>query len=160
MDDTLRVRTRICITMYISKYPAIAATVTFCAYVCYTLWIDGESRGQKTVPWGILTRTTGLSRFIRTCRQRTAYSHRPHAGGVSIMADGANAGLIWSIAELLRGDYKQSDYGKVILPFTLLQRLDGVLAPTKTAVLEEYARLRHADYDISFFLTMASGQSF
>ena len=76
------------------------------------------------------------------------------------MADGANAGLIWSIAELLRGDYKQSDYGKVILPFTLLRRLDGVLAPTKTAVLKEYEWLRHADYDISFFLTMASGQSF
>ena len=35
--------------------------------------------------------------------------------------------LIWSVAELLRGDYKQSDYGKVILPFTVLRRLDCVL---------------------------------
>jgi len=43
--------------------------------------------------------------------------------------------LIWSVADLLRGDYKQSDYGKVILPFTLLRRLDCVLEPTKEAVL-------------------------
>jgi type I restriction enzyme M protein len=43
--------------------------------------------------------------------------------------------LIWSVADLLRGDYKQSDYGKVILPFTLLRRLDCVLEPSKAAVL-------------------------
>ncbi|MGN6810361.1 MAG: type I restriction-modification system subunit M N-terminal domain-containing protein, partial [Thermomicrobiales bacterium] len=49
------------------------------------------------------------------------------------MSGNASAGLIWSIAELLRGDYKQSDYGKVILPCTLLRRLDCVLAPTKAA---------------------------
>ena len=36
--------------------------------------------------------------------------------------------FIWSVADLLRGDYKQSDYGKVILPFTVLRRLDCVLA--------------------------------
>ncbi len=76
------------------------------------------------------------------------------------MSNSPNAGLIWSIAELLRGDYKQSDYGKVILPFTLLRRLDCVLAPTKAAVLEEHARLKDADYDYSFLLTMASGQEF
>ena len=38
----------------------------------------------------------------------------------------------------LRGDYKQSDYGKVILPFTVLRRLDCVLAATKAAVLAEF----------------------
>ncbi|HRW25398.1 MAG TPA: class I SAM-dependent DNA methyltransferase [Spirochaetia bacterium] len=45
--------------------------------------------------------------------------------------------LIWSVADLLRGDYKQADYGKIILPFTLLRRLDCVLAPTKASVLAE-----------------------
>jgi len=45
--------------------------------------------------------------------------------------------LIWSVADLLRGDYKQSDYGSVILPFTLLRRLDCVLEPTKAKVLAE-----------------------
>lgn len=46
------------------------------------------------------------------------------------------ANFIWSIADLLRGDYKQSEYGKVILPLTVLRRLDCVLEPTKKAVLE------------------------
>lgn len=44
---------------------------------------------------------------------------------------------IWAVAELLRGDYKQSDYGKVILPFTVLRRLDCVLAKSKAAVRAE-----------------------
>lgn len=44
---------------------------------------------------------------------------------------------IWSIANLLRGYYKQHDYGKVILPFTILRRLDELLEPTKDAVLAE-----------------------
>jgi type I restriction-modification system DNA methylase subunit len=35
--------------------------------------------------------------------------------------------FIWSVADLLRGDYKQSEYGKVILPFTVVRRLDCVL---------------------------------
>ncbi|GFE71901.1 class I SAM-dependent DNA methyltransferase [Chroococcus sp. FPU101] len=48
------------------------------------------------------------------------------------------AGFIWSIAELLRGDYKQADYGKVILPFTVLRRLDCVLEPTKAVVMDFY----------------------
>lgn len=46
------------------------------------------------------------------------------------------ANLIWKVADLLRGDYKQSDYGKVILPMTVLRRLDCVLAPTKQKVLD------------------------
>ena len=45
------------------------------------------------------------------------------------------ASFIWGIADLLRGDYKQSEYGKVILPLTVLRRLDCVLEPTKQAVL-------------------------
>jgi type I restriction enzyme M protein len=52
------------------------------------------------------------------------------------------ANHIWSIADLLRGRYKQSDYGKVILPFTVLRRLDIVLEPTKKNVLEAYEKHR------------------
>ena len=44
------------------------------------------------------------------------------------------ANFIWSIADLLRGDYKQSEYGRVILPLTVLRRLDCVLEPTKEVV--------------------------
>lgn len=50
------------------------------------------------------------------------------------------ANFLWSIADLLRGHYKQADYGKVILPFTVLRRLDFVLEPTKKNVLEAYEK--------------------
>lgn len=52
-----------------------------------------------------------------------------------------NASFIWSIAELLRGDFKQSEYGKIVLPFTILRRLDCLLEGTKQAVLDEAANL-------------------
>lgn len=50
------------------------------------------------------------------------------------------ANFIWSIADRLRGHYKQADYGKVILPFTVLRRLDSVLRPTKKQVLAAYEK--------------------
>lgn len=43
--------------------------------------------------------------------------------------------FIWSVADLLRGDYKASEYGRIILPLTVLRRLDCVLEPTKQAVI-------------------------
>jgi type I restriction-modification system DNA methylase subunit len=46
-----------------------------------------------------------------------------------------NANLIWKIAELLRGPYQPNQYGDVILPFTILRRLDCILEPTKDDVL-------------------------
>jgi type I restriction enzyme M protein len=45
-------------------------------------------------------------------------------------------GFVWSIAETLRGDFKQSEYGKVILPFVVLRRLDCILAASKDAVMD------------------------
>ena len=52
------------------------------------------------------------------------------------------AAFIWAVADLLRGDFKQSQYGRVILPFTLLRRLECVLAGTKEAVLAEVEKLK------------------
>ncbi|ELB2104077.1 SAM-dependent DNA methyltransferase [Vibrio parahaemolyticus] len=52
------------------------------------------------------------------------------------------AAFIWSVADLLRGDFKQSQYGRVILPFTLLRRLECVLEPSKDAVVAEYGRIK------------------
>ncbi len=49
--------------------------------------------------------------------------------------------FVWSIAEILRGDFKQSEYGKVILPFVVLRRLDCLLEDTKDAVLAAEANL-------------------
>ncbi|MEJ1411902.1 MAG: class I SAM-dependent DNA methyltransferase [Candidatus Sedimenticola sp. (ex Thyasira tokunagai)] len=51
------------------------------------------------------------------------------------------AAYIWSLADLLRGDFKQSQYGRIILPFTLLRRLEGVLEESKEAVLTEYDKV-------------------
>jgi type I restriction enzyme M protein len=53
-----------------------------------------------------------------------------------------SANFIWAIADILRGDYKQSDYGKVILPFTVLRRLDSVLINTKEEVLKKYEKVK------------------
>ncbi|GLF94658.1 type I restriction-modification system subunit M [Streptomyces yaizuensis] len=66
----------------------------------------------------------------------------------------------WSVADLLRGDYKQSDYGKVILPFTVLRRLECVLEPTREKVAETVARFQDQDIDTGYFLRKASGHSF
>jgi len=68
--------------------------------------------------------------------------------------------FIWSVADLLRGDYKQSEYGKVILPFTVLRRLDCVLESTKEAVLVEYAEKQQAGINPEPFLLRKAGQSF
>ena len=55
-----------------------------------------------------------------------------------------HAAFIWSVADLLRGDYKQSEYGKVILPLTVIRRLDCVLEPTKDGgAREAQAARRH-----------------
>lgn len=52
------------------------------------------------------------------------------------------ATFCWSIADLLRGDFKQSQYGRIIHPFTLLRRLEGVLEESKEAVLAEYEKVQ------------------
>ncbi|MDA0181718.1 type I restriction-modification system subunit M [Solirubrobacter phytolaccae] len=54
----------------------------------------------------------------------------------------SHANLVWSIAELLRGDYKQADYGKVILPLVVIRRLDQTLEPTKARVVARSEELR------------------
>ncbi|MDZ7936980.1 MAG: class I SAM-dependent DNA methyltransferase [Rhodoferax sp.] len=76
------------------------------------------------------------------------------------MATSNLSSFIWSVADLLRGDYKQSEYGKVILPFTVLRRLDCVLEPTKAAVLAEKATREKAGLNPEPFLLRKSGQLF
>src|SRR5687767_10060713 len=76
------------------------------------------------------------------------------------MADTNLSSFIWSVADLLRGDYKQSEYGKVILPFTVLRRLDCVLEPTKPAVLAEKEKREKAKLNPEPFLLKKSGQLF
>jgi type I restriction enzyme M protein len=68
--------------------------------------------------------------------------------------------FIWSVADLLRGNYRPHEYGKVILPFTVLRRLDCVLAPTKAKVLAELEAKTKAGVNPDPFLKRSSGQSF
>jgi type I restriction enzyme M protein len=68
--------------------------------------------------------------------------------------------FIWGVADLLRGDYKQSEYGRVILPFTVLRRLDCVLEATKSAVLAELDAKTKAGQNPEQFLLRKAKQSF
>lgn len=71
----------------------------------------------------------------------------------------AKANLIWEVATKLVGVYKPHEYGKVILPMTVLKRFDDILKPTKQAVLDKYEEVK--DFEVKdVFLTEASGYSF
>jgi len=76
------------------------------------------------------------------------------------MPDPNLTSFIWSVADLLRGDYTQSDYGKVILPFTVLRRMDCVLEPTKAAVLAEKALREMAGLNPEPFILKKAKQLF
>lgn len=71
-----------------------------------------------------------------------------------------HAAFIWSVADLLRGDYKQSEYGRVILPLTVLRRLDCVLEPTKQQVLTRAAKLEGKVDNLDPILCRESGHDF
>jgi type I restriction enzyme M protein len=72
-----------------------------------------------------------------------------------------HANLVWGIAELLRGDYRQADYGKVILPLVVIRRLDQVLEDTKEAVVARSQQLRaKRDRDPEPALVRVAGQPF
>ena len=71
----------------------------------------------------------------------------------------AKANLIWEVATKLVGVYKPHEYGKVILPMTVLKRFDDILKPTKQAVLEKYEEVKNFEVK-EMFLTEASGYSF
>jgi type I restriction enzyme M protein len=71
--------------------------------------------------------------------------------------------FLWGVADLLRGDYKQADYGKVILPLTVIRRLDCVLDKSKAKVLARHAELKqakHPEGTIEKMLLRASGTTF
>ena len=85
----------------------------------------------------------------------------PHATARVFEGFSEITSFIWSVADLLRGDYKQSEYGRVILPLTVLRRLDQVLAPTREKVRE--AGKKYADSPEAIrekMLLKASGHGF
>jgi type I restriction enzyme M protein len=70
------------------------------------------------------------------------------------------ASFIWGVADKLRGAYRRADYGKVILPFVVLRRLDCVLEATKTAVLEAVKSAPADGVARDYILQQASGYAF
>lgn len=77
------------------------------------------------------------------------------------MNTNATSALIWSVADLLRGNFRQSEYGRIILPFTILRRLDCVLEATKPAVLKEFqAKKDMPEAALDRFLVKKSGYQF
>ena len=71
----------------------------------------------------------------------------------------AKANLIWEVATKLVGVFKPHEYGKVILPMTVLKRFDDILKPTKEAVLKTYEEVKNLAVNEPF-LKEASGYNF
>ena len=69
------------------------------------------------------------------------------------------ANMIWNIADIIQGTFKPHQYGLVILPFTLLKRLNDTLIPTKQNVLDTYEKVKHLEVKEGF-LEKAAGQAF
>lgn len=73
----------------------------------------------------------------------------------------STAAFLWSVADLLRGDFKQSQYGRIILPFTLLRRLECVLEANKPDVLAKYDAVKAMPFEAQDkLLTHAAKHSF
>ncbi|TQJ33052.1 type I restriction-modification system subunit M [Arthrobacter sp. SLBN-122] len=76
------------------------------------------------------------------------------------MSDQNYANFIWSIADLLRGSYRPHQYGSIVLPFTILRRLDAVLAETKDEVLAEYEKSKDVGIPLTVLLPRKSKHAF
>lgn len=70
------------------------------------------------------------------------------------------ADFIWNVADVLRGDFKQSEFGRIILPFTVLRRLECVLEPTREAVRNQYELLKASGVDLDLLLPGTAGATF
>lgn len=70
------------------------------------------------------------------------------------------ADFIWNVADVLRGDFKQSIYGRIILPFTLLRRLECVLEPTRSKVSSQYEAMKASGVDMDLILPATAGATF
>ncbi len=70
------------------------------------------------------------------------------------------ADFIWNVADVLRGDFKQSEFGRIILPFTVLRRLECVLEPTRDKVRSQYDAMKVSGVDMDLILPSTAGASF
>jgi len=70
------------------------------------------------------------------------------------------ADFIWNVADVLRGDFKQSIYGRIILPFTLLRRMECVLEPTRDAVRAQHQAMKSSSVDLDLILPATAKAKF
>jgi len=70
------------------------------------------------------------------------------------------ADFIWNVADVLRGDFKQSEFGRIILPFTVLRRLECVLDPSRDKVLDQYQSIKDSGVDLDLILPATAGATF
>lgn len=70
------------------------------------------------------------------------------------------ADFLWSVADVLRGDFKQSEFGRIILPFTVLRRLECVLEPTRDKVRSQYQAMQASGVDMDLILPATAGATF
>ena len=70
------------------------------------------------------------------------------------------APFIWNIADLLLGAFKPSEYGRIILPFTVLRRLECVLEPTRDKVRSQYETMKASGVDMDLILPTTAGATF
>ena len=70
------------------------------------------------------------------------------------------APFIWNIADLLLGAFKPSEYGRIILPFTVLRRLECVLEPTRDKVRSQFDAMKASGVDMDLILPTTAGATF
>lgn len=117
---------------------------------------DDRSRERKVSRSGEAKESERRSSTAHPAPSDRPPSSRPRA----IQSSAELTNFIVGVTELLQGDYKQSDYGKVVLPFTVLRRIDCVLADTKAQVLAEYEKRKHGPVDPGHFLKKRTGVHF
>lgn len=84
----------------------------------------------------------------------------PQLGEALALAKTNTADVIWRTAEILRGAFREPEYRTVILPFTVLRRLDCLLRPTKAAVVAKHKEISAKGYDLRMFLAPITGFPF
>jgi type I restriction enzyme M protein len=84
----------------------------------------------------------------------------PQLGDALALAKTNTADVIWKTAEILRGAFREPEYRTVILPFTVLRRLDCLLQPTKAAVIAKHKEISAKGYDLRMFLSPLTGYPF
>ncbi len=142
--------------------------------LCRSLGLDDSGKAKADIVARLLahdqprarTKAKAPSQVQPAPKKRQPPSPPPKPSSAMSTNASQLAAYIWSLADLLRGDFKQSQYGRIILPFTVLRRLECVLEATKGKVLKEAEKreslpeaardkflLKAAGQDIQFYNT-------